>query len=130
MKIPFIKMHGIGNKYIFLDLFQHQFDEAIFSPLAKDVADVNTGIGSDGLILIYPSDVADAGMRIFNRDGSEGQNCGNGLRCVAKYVYERGIVMNDTFQIETKSGIVSAQVFGSGETVNEITVNMGKPRLY
>jgi len=129
VEIPFTKMHGIGNNYIYLDLFNHTFDESIFSPLSKAIANVNTGIGSDGLILIVPSKVADVEMRIFNKDGSEGQSCGNGLRCVAKYVYENHLVSNKTFRIETKAGIVNAEVFGSRENVNSITVDMGSPLL-
>jgi diaminopimelate epimerase len=129
MKIPFTKMHGIGNNYIYLDLFAHQFEESIFNPLAIDISDVNTGIGSDGLILIHPSKVADVGMRIFNKDGSEGQSCGNGLRCVAKYVYENNLVSSKVFRIETKAAIVSAEVYGRREYVGKVTVDMGSPLL-
>ena len=129
MEIPFTKMHGIGNNYIYIDLFTHEFDESIFSKLAVDISNVNTGIGSDGLIVIHPSDVAEAGMRIFNKDGSEGQSCGNGLRCVAKYVYENHIVTNKIFQIETKANIVTAEVFGDRELIDQVTIDMGPPLL-
>lgn len=130
MKIPFTKMHGIGNNYIYLDLFTYEFDESVFTDLAIEISNVNTGIGSDGLIVIHPSDVADVGMRIFNKDGSEGQNCGNGLRCVAKYVFENNIVSNTIFRIATKAAIVTAEVFGEGELVDRVTVDMGPPLLH
>jgi diaminopimelate epimerase len=129
MKIPFIKMHGLGNNYVYIDMFAFPLEEAILSDLAKKASNVYTGIGSDGLILIHPSKVADVGMRIFNKDGSEGKNCGNGLRCTAKYAYEAGLVKNQTFQIETKSGIVDVEVMVNNGKVYEITINMGKPRL-
>lgn len=129
MEIPFIKMHGLGNSYIFLDLFQIRMEEHLYSPLAKAVADSNTGIGSDGLILIHPSERADVGMRIFNKDGSEGKNCGNGLRCVAKYAYENKLVSDKEFVIETKASNVTAQVHKNGNQVEEVTVDMGVPML-
>lgn len=129
MEIPYTKMHGIGNSYIFLDLFTYDFNESIFKELAIDISNVNTGIGSDGLILIHPSDVAEVGMRIFNKDGSEGQSCGNGLRCVAKYVYENHIVQSRVFQIETKAAVVTAEVFGDEEGIEEVTIDMGPPLL-
>lgn len=129
MNIPFTKMHGIGNNYIYLDLFAYEFEESIFTQLAIDISDANTGIGSDGLILIHPSKVADVGMRIFNRDGSEGQSCGNGLRCVAKYVYEYKLVSSKVFRIETKAAIVSAEVYGGRECVDKVTIDMGSPLL-
>ncbi|AXI00778.1 diaminopimelate epimerase [Sporosarcina sp. PTS2304] len=129
MIIPFTKMHGIGNNYIYLNLFTHTFHESIFQKLAIDISNVNTGIGSDGLILIHPSDVADVGMRIFNKDGSEGQSCGNGLRCVAKYAYENHLVKDKIFQIETKAALVTAEVLGSREMVEQVTVDMGPPLL-
>lgn len=130
MKIPFTKMHGLGNSYIYLDLCNKSYEESLFSPLAKAISNVNTGIGSDGLILIKRSVVADVEMRIFNKDGSEGQSCGNGLRCVAKYVYENKLIISRIFRIETKAGIVTAEVFGHGEIVDIVKVNMGKPLLY
>ncbi|WP_284141448.1 MULTISPECIES: diaminopimelate epimerase [unclassified Virgibacillus] len=129
MEIPFVKMHGLGNNYIYLDFFQFQLEEKWLSKLAQDVSNVHTGIGSDGLILIHPSDAADLGMRIFNKDGSEGQSCGNGLRCTAKYAYETGIVAASSFTIETKAGIVHATVQVEDGRVTLITIDMGKPVL-
>ncbi|NBJ69257.1 MULTISPECIES: diaminopimelate epimerase [Clostridia] len=129
MQIPFIKMHGLGNNYIYLDFFQYTVDEEKLSALAKSVSDVHTGIGSDGLIIIHPSEIADVGMRIFNKDGSEGQSCGNGLRCTAKYAFEQGIVAEKRFRIETKANIVEAEVQVTNEKVDQVTINMGKPHL-
>lgn len=125
----FTKMHGLGNNYIYVNMFKEKLSEAELSSLAIRVANVNTGIGSDGMILICPSDVAPVKMRIFNNDGSEGKNCGNGLRCVAKYAYEHNIVTETTFKIETLSGLVDAEVQLDNGKVHTVTVNMGKPRL-
>ncbi|MCM3745145.1 diaminopimelate epimerase [Sporosarcina luteola] len=130
MKIPFTKMHGIGNNYIYIDAITNEFDASIFNQLAVDVSNVNTGIGSDGLIVIHPSDVADVGMRIFNKDGSEGQSCGNGLRCTAKYVFENLLVSSHTFRIETKAAIVAAEVYGDRECIDNVTVDLGSPSLH
>ncbi|WP_431811748.1 diaminopimelate epimerase [Lysinibacillus sp. FW12] len=130
MKIAFTKMHGIGNSYIYLDLFRYDYNDNIFCELAKKIANVHTGIGSDGLIIIQPSKIADCGMRIFNKDGTEGSNCGNGLRCVAKYIFERHIVRPKFFTIETKAGIMYVEVVVQDNTVIDVIVDMGKPLLY
>ncbi len=122
-------MHGLGNNYIYVNCFEEHIEESMLSELAIKVANVHTGIGSDGMILICPSTVAPVKMRIFNNDGSEGQNCGNGLRCVAKYAYEHKLVEDKTFKIETLSGIVDAEVHVANEVVTSVTVNMGNPRL-
>jgi diaminopimelate epimerase len=129
VEIPFTKMHGLGNNYIYVDLFQYQMDEASMPKIARAMADVHKGIGSDGMILIHPSTKADVGMRIFNKDGSEGKSCGNGLRCTAKYAFENGIVTEPTFQIETKANIVEAEVFPLEGSVDQVTINMGEPAL-
>ncbi|MFU0788510.1 diaminopimelate epimerase [Virgibacillus proomii] len=129
MQLPFTKMHGLGNNYIYIDFFTNQVEESKLSGLAKRVANVNTGIGSDGLIIIHPSKKADVGMRIFNKDGSEGLSCGNGLRCTAKYVYEQGIVSKKQFKIETKANIVEAEVKVTDGNVDLVTINMGEPLL-
>ena len=125
----FTKMHGLGNSYIYVDLFRETLPEEELPAIARSVADVHTGIGSDGLILICPSEKAPLKMRIFNSDGSEGKNCGNGLRCVAKYAYEHGIVRDRTFLIETLSGLVEARVAVADGEVTSVTVDMGEPRL-
>ncbi|WP_368901428.1 diaminopimelate epimerase [Oceanobacillus oncorhynchi] len=130
MKIPFTKMHGLGNNYIYIDLFQTELPENRLSELAINMSNQNTGIGSDGMILIHPAEKADVGMRIFNKDGSEGMNCGNGLRCTAKYAYETGIVDKKEFTIQTKANIVRAIVKENDEQkVNEVTIDMGAPIL-
>ncbi|WP_080875108.1 diaminopimelate epimerase [Oceanobacillus timonensis] len=130
MKIPFTKMHGLGNNYIYIDLFHTELPEDKLSELAVKMSNQNTGIGSDGMILIHPAETADVGMRIFNKDGSEGMNCGNGLRCTAKYAYETGIVRKSEFTIQTKANIVQAIVKKNREQeVEEVTIDMGEPIL-
>ncbi|WP_078555644.1 diaminopimelate epimerase [Bacillus alkalicellulosilyticus] len=128
--MKFTKMHGLGNSYIYVDVFTETLQEDELAPLAVRVADKNKGIGSDGLILVCPSEQAPVKMRIFNNDGSEAKNCGNGLRCVAKFAYEKGYVPTKTFKIETLAGLVEATVHvdNSGQ-VSEVTVDMGAPRL-
>lgn len=125
--IQYTKMHGLGNNYIYINCFEEKLVESELASLAIAVSDIYTGIGSDGMILICPSDVAPVKMRIFNKDGSEGKNCGNGLRCVAKYAYEFGIVKETSFQIETLSGIVHAELEVSDGEVKFITIDMGEP---
>ncbi|WLR41287.1 diaminopimelate epimerase [Bacillus carboniphilus] len=125
--IQFTKMHGLGNNYIYIDLFKQSLQGRDLSLLAQQLSCVKTGIGADGMILIAPSQVAPVKMRIFNKDGSEGKNCGNGLRCVAKYVYEHKIVTDNEFLIETLSGCVVAKVEEKEGTVISVTINMGKP---
>ncbi len=124
-------MHGLGNNYIYVNLWEEMMAEETLAPLAIAVSNVNTGIGSDGLITMGPSTVADARMRIFNEDGSEGQNCGNGLRCVGKYLYEKGIVAGERLTIETKAGLMRLELHVSADaaTVEEVTVDMGEPGL-
>nr|WP_281280034.1 diaminopimelate epimerase [Alteribacter natronophilus] len=130
MKIPFTKMHGLGNNYIYINEFETPLPEEKLAPLAIELADQHRGIGSDGMILIGPSESADVRMRIFNNDGSEAKNCGNGLRCVARFAYERGLAGSKTaMTIETKSGNVTAEIHLDGDAVADITVNMGQPIL-
>ncbi|WP_088071319.1 diaminopimelate epimerase [Gottfriedia luciferensis] len=123
----YTKMHGLGNNYIYVNMFEEKLREEELSNLAIEVSNINTGIGSDGMILICPSEIADVKMRVFNSDGSEAKNCGNGLRCVAKYAFEHGIVNNESFAIETISTKVNATVHVENDIVNQVTVNMGKP---
>jgi diaminopimelate epimerase len=127
--ISFTKMHGLGNCYIYVDINKEDLNGVDLTELAKAVSNPNTGIGSDGLILMGSSDLADVSMRIFNKDGSEAKNCGNGLRCVAKYAYENGIVQQPRFQIETLAGLVRAEVKLDKKSVTEVTVDMGIPEL-
>jgi diaminopimelate epimerase len=107
--MKFIKMHGLGNDYVYLDCF-HQPAPSDPNGLAMRMAKPHFGIGSDGLILILPSDVADARMRMFNADGSEGAMCGNALRCVTKYLYDSGIAKKEHLTVETNAGLRTADV--------------------
>jgi diaminopimelate epimerase len=129
-KLKFTKMHGLGNNYIYVNMFEETIAEADLANLAVAVSNPYTGIGSDGMILICPSEKAPVKMRIFNNDGSEAKNCGNGLRCVAKYAYENGIVEEEEFQIETLGGLVTAKLLvDENHQVSLVTVNMGNPIL-
>jgi len=125
----FTKMHGLGNSYVYINMFEENINEELLPALAVKVSNPNTGIGADGMILICSSAVAPVKMRIFNSDGSEGKNCGNGLRCVAKYAYENGLVDGTSFFIETLSGLVKAEVFPENGVVTRVTIDMGYPRL-
>ncbi|MDR7072886.1 diaminopimelate epimerase [Fictibacillus barbaricus] len=128
--LRFTKMHGLGNNYIYVNMFQETILEGDLASLAVAVSNPYTGIGSDGLILICPSEMAPVKMRIFNNDGSEAKNCGNGLRSVAKYAYENSIVNETEFKIETLGGLVTAKLSLDEENkVNSVTVNMGNPIL-
>ena len=123
----FTKMHGTGNDYVYADLFREKVDNP--EEVSKFVSDRHFGIGSDGLILIAPSDVADCRMIMYNADGSEGAMCGNGVRCVAKYAYDHGIAKKDIIAVETKSGIKTLEMtIENGEAV-AARVNMGKAIL-
>jgi diaminopimelate epimerase len=124
----FTKMHGAGNDYVYVDGFQEQVADP--AALARAVSDRHTGIGSDGLILILPSEVADARMRMFNPDGTESEMCGNGIRCVAKYVHDHGIARKPALRIETGAGVLRLEVFtGADGLVDRVRVDMGEPRL-
>lgn len=125
--MQFTKMHGIGNDYIYVNCFQQT--PAHPSELAVRLSDRHFGVGSDGLILIQPSDVADCKMEMFNADGSIGMMCGNGIRCVGKYVYDRGLVKKDVLQVETRSGIKTLHLNIQDGTVSSVRVNMGPPEL-
>lgn len=120
-------MHGIGNDYVYVDAFAH--DVADPPALAQRVSPRRTGIGSDGLILIRPSDTADARMEMYNADGSRGAMCGNGIRCVGKYVYESGRSRNNPLRIDSDSGIKTLQLELRGGRVARVAVDMGEPIL-
>ena len=126
-KIKFTKMQGIGNDYIYIDCFKENIENP--QVLAREMSPRRFSVGSDGLILICPSKVADAKMRMFNLDGSEGKMCGNGIRCVAKYVYDNKIAKKEKLTIETLSGIKEITVFGNSETAESLSVNMGYAEL-
>ena len=125
----FTKMHGAGNDYVYVNCFDEPIPADIPST-AIAISDRHTGVGGDGLVLIGPSEVADARMRMFNADGSESEMCGNAIRCVAKYVSDRGIARKPELKIETGRGVLTMQLFtGAGGKVEQVTVNMGAPIL-
>ncbi len=125
MKINFTKMHGIGNDYIYIDCFKETVEDP--SALSVKMSPRHFSVGADGLVLICPSDVADAKMRMFNADGSEGKMCGNAIRCVGKYLYDSGMVGKTDIKIETLSGIKELSLFlGDDGKVTGARVYMGK----
>ncbi len=126
--MKFTKMHGLGNDYVYVSAFD-QPPPADPAALARAVSDRHFGIGSDGLILIGPSDRADARMRMFNADGSESEMCGNGVRCVAKFVYDRGIARKGRIAIETGRGVLSLDVEAEAGLAQRVRVDMGAPIL-
>jgi diaminopimelate epimerase len=124
----FTKMQGAGNDYVYVNCFdQPQPNDP--AELARRISDRHFGVGGDGLILICPSDVADARMRMFNADGSESEMCGNGIRCVAKYVYDHGICRNRSLRIETGRGVLSLELEIARDKVCRVRVDMGEPIL-
>lgn len=125
--MKFTKMQGIGNDYVYVDCFQETVNNP--SAVAKFVSDRHFGIGSDGLILVKPSDVADCEMDMYNLDGSQGAMCGNGIRCVAKFAYDKGIVHKKNISVATKSGIKYLELTVKNNKVSSVRVNMGSPIL-
>lgn len=126
--MKFTKMHGIGNDYVYVNCFQETVKNP--SAVAKFVSDRHFGIGSDGLILIKPSDIADCEMEMYNLDGSKGAMCGNGIRCVAKYAYDYGIVNKTDITVATGSGIKTLHLtLNDNNKVETVRVNMGAPIL-
>ena len=126
--MKFTKMHGIGNDYVYVCTFD-QKPPADPARLAVEVSDRHFGIGSDGLILIGPSEVADARMRMFNADGSESEMCGNGVRCVAKYIHDHGLARKPRVTVETGRGVLALDLEISGGKVRRVRVDMGPPIL-
>jgi len=124
----FTKMHGAGNDYIYIDCFDQPLPDDPAS-LARRLSDRHFGIGADGLILICRSEQADARMRIFNADGSEAEMCGNGVRCVAKYVYDHGICRRPSLRIETQAGVLTLDLEVVDGRVRRVRVDMGEPVL-
>ena len=122
--LKFTKMHGIGNDYVYVNCFK----ETVSDPekLSIFVSDRHFGVGSDGLVLIMPSDKADFRMRMFNADGSEGMMCGNATRCIGKYVYDNGMTDKTDITLETKSGIKRLKLFVKDGKVETVLVDMGK----
>ena len=125
--MKFTKMHGIGNDYIYVNCFEEKVDN--LEKVSIYVSDRRKGIGSDGLVLIMPSDKADFRMRIFNADGSEAMMCGNATRCIGKYVYDKGLTDKTEITLETNSGIKYLTLFPENGKVEFVEVDMGKAIL-
>lgn len=125
--IPFTKMHGIGNDYIYMDCTDWMPENP--AALSREMSPRHTAVGSDGIVMICRSEIADFKMRIFNADGSEARMCGNGSRCVGKYVYDHHLTDKTTLTLETLSGVkyLTLHIDGTSGRVNEVTVDMGKP---
>jgi diaminopimelate epimerase len=124
----FTKMHGAGNDYVYVNAFEERLPSDL-PALARRISDRHFGIGGDGLIVIAPSERADARMRMYNADGSEAEMCGNGIRCVAKLVYDHGICRRPTLSIETLAGILSLDVELRDGRVDRVRVDLGEPIL-
>ena len=125
--MKFTKMHGCGNDYVYVNLFEEKLDDP--AEVSIKVSDRHFGIGSDGLITIGPSDKADFRMRIYNADGSEAEMCGNGIRCVAKYVYDHHLTDKTEITVETGAGVLTLQLFTENGKVLKVRVDMGEPIL-
>ena len=124
MQIRFTKMHGCGNDYIYINCFNQNIKNP--NELAIEMSERHFSVGSDGIVLILPSDVADCKMRMFNADGSEGNMCGNAIRCIGKYLFDNNMVSSDTVTVETLSGIKKLKLFvGANGLVEKVMVNMG-----
>jgi diaminopimelate epimerase len=123
--MKFTKLHGCGNGYIYVNLFEEQLENP--AEMAIKVSDHHFGIGSDGLITIGPSDVADFAMRIYNADGSEAEMCGNGIRCVGKYVYDHGMTDKTDITVESGAGIKYLKLNVVDGKVDTVCVDMGEP---
>jgi diaminopimelate epimerase len=124
----FTKMHGAGNDYVYVDCFRQAMPHDP-AGLSRAISDRHCGVGSDGLILIGPSDKADARMRMFNADGSEAEMCGNGIRCVAKFLYDHGLVRKPALAVETGRGVLTLDLEIQGGCVRQVRVDMGEPIL-
>ena len=125
--MKFTKMQGLGNDYVYVNCLEEQLENP--SEMAKFVSDRHFGIGSDGLILIRPSDAADFEMEMYNADGSRGEMCGNGIRCVAKYVYDYGLTDKTSISVETLGGIKNLNLIVENGKVRLVRVDMGRPKL-
>jgi diaminopimelate epimerase len=125
--VNFVKMHGTGNDYVYIDCFKQNVNNP--QELAVKVSDRHKGIGSDGLILIMPSMICDFRMRMFNADGSEAQMCGNGSRCVGKFVYDKGYTNKKKITLETLAGIKTLELFPVDGKIEKVKVDMDSPIL-
>lgn len=124
----FTKMHGLGNDYIYLNCM-NTAPEGL-PELAEKLSDRHFGVGSDGLICIFPSEIADFRMDMYNADGSPGEMCGNGIRCVGKYVYDKGLIARKAVTVETLAGVKKLELHTSDGRVQFVTVDMGEPVVY
>ncbi len=124
----FTKMHGAGNDYVYIDCFRNPLPHDP-AGLSRAISDRHFGVGSDGLILICPSDKADARMRMFNADGSEAEMCGNGIRCVAKFLHDHGLVRKPVLAVETGRGVLTLELEIEAGCVRQVRVDMGEPIL-
>lgn len=127
--IKFTKMHGLGNDYVYIDCYSQEVNLGNISDLAKFMSNRHFGIGSDGIILICKSEIADFKMRMFNFDGSEAEMCGNGIRCVGKFVYDKGLTNKKTVKIETLAGIKILNLNVKNSKVETVRVDMDEPIL-
>lgn len=127
MKLKFTKMHGCGNDYIYFNCFEQEVADP--EALSIRLSDRHFGVGGDGIVLICPSDVADAKMRMFNADGSEGKMCGNATRCIGKYMYEHGLISKPEMTLETLSGIKILKMTEENGKITSVRVDMGKAIL-
>lgn len=127
MKLKFTKMHGCGNDYIYFNCFEQEVADP--EALSIRLSDRHFGIGGDGIVLICPSEVADAKMRMFNADGSEGKMCGNATRCIGKYMYEHGLISKPEMTLETLSGIKILKMTEENGKITSVRVDMGKAIL-
>ena len=127
MKIPFTKMHGAGNDYVYVNGFEVKIPDP--AAVARAISPRRKGIGSDGLILIQPSPTADVRMEMYNADGSRGEMCGNGIRCVGKFAYDRGLARRNPLRVDTDAGLKTLDLTIDRGTVKSVTVDMGAPIL-
>ncbi len=125
--MKFVKMHGLGNDFILMEDLEEKFEFSVSA--IKKICHRNFGVGADGLVLLQPSHQGDFRMRIFNHDGTEAEMCGNALRCVARYVYEKGLTNRLEVNIQTMKGLNMAKIFLQDNRVSSIQINMGEPVL-
>jgi diaminopimelate epimerase len=128
LNVEFTKMNGLGNDFIILDGIHKDLPEDL-GDFAKKVCDRHFGIGADGVLLVLPSEICDIRMRIINSDGTFAQMCGNGIRCFAAYVYEKGFIDKTEMKVETDAGMIRPRLIFNGEHVEKVEVDMGVPRL-
>ena len=125
--LKFTKMHGCGNDYVYFDCFSQNIEDP--EALSIRLSDRHKGVGGDGIIMVCPSDIADGRMRIFNADGSEAMMCGNGIRCVAKFLYDTGLAHKKHLEIDTLSGVKYCDIIEKNGEAVAVTVDMGRAEL-